>query len=57
MDKHREAGKREAQQADIPMEVRVRRAEMAYAGIIEEAEKLKPELIIMGRRGAPGSTA
>ncbi len=51
MYEHLEACKREAEQADIPAEVRVRRAEMAYAGIIEEAEKINPELIIMGRRG------
>lgn len=51
MYKHLEACKREAEEAEIPVEVRIRRAEMAYAGIIEEAEKLNPELIIMGRRG------
>lgn len=45
------ACRREAEAADIPVEVRVRRAEAAYAGIIEEAEKVNPELIIMGRRG------
>lgn len=46
-----EACKAEAEKADIPVEVRVRRCEAAYAGIVEEADRIKPELIIMGRRG------
>jgi nucleotide-binding universal stress UspA family protein len=36
---------------DIPAQARVRRSESAYLGILEEAQKLRPDLIIMGRRG------
>lgn len=43
--------KTEAERLEIPLEVRVRRAEAAYAGIVEEADKIKPDIIIMGRRG------
>jgi nucleotide-binding universal stress UspA family protein len=41
----------EADKREIPLEVRVRRAEAAYAGIVAEAEKIRPDIIIMGRRG------
>jgi len=37
--------------AEVPLETRVRRSDAAYASIVEEAEKIKPDLIIMGRRG------
>jgi nucleotide-binding universal stress UspA family protein len=40
-----------AEKLDIPIETRVRRSEAAYVGIVEEADKIKPDLIIMGRRG------
>ena len=40
-----------AEAADVPLETRVRRAEVASVGIVAEAEKIKPDLIIMGRRG------
>jgi len=43
--------KAEAEKLEIPLEVRVRRGEAAYASIVEEAEKIKPDIIIMGRRG------
>jgi hypothetical protein len=46
-----EACKAEAEKLDVPLETRVRRSEAAYVGIVEEAEKVKPDLIIMGRRG------
>jgi nucleotide-binding universal stress UspA family protein len=46
-----EALKAQAEGLDIPIETRVRRSEAAYVGIVEEAEKIKPDLIIMGRRG------
>lgn len=35
----------------VPIEIRVRRSEAAYAGIVEEALKIRPDMIIMGRRG------
>ena len=40
-----------AESLEVPIETRVRRSEAAYAGIVEEAEKIKPDIIIMGRRG------
>ena len=43
--------KAEAEKLEVPIETRVRRSEAAYVGIVEEAEKIKPDLIIMGRRG------
>jgi nucleotide-binding universal stress UspA family protein len=46
-----EACRAEAESLDIPLETRVRRCEAAYVGIVEEAEKIKPDIIIMGRRG------
>ena len=41
----------EAARLDILLETRVRRSEAAYEAIVTEAEKIKPEFIIMGRRG------
>lgn len=41
----------EADKLEIPVETRVRRCEAAYEAIVAEAERVKPELIIMGRRG------
>ncbi len=41
----------EAARLDILLETRVRRSEAAYEAIVTEAEKIEPELIIMGRRG------
>ncbi len=41
----------EAEKLDVPLETRVRRAEAAYAAIVEEAQKIQPDMIIMGRRG------
>jgi nucleotide-binding universal stress UspA family protein len=46
-----EACKAEAEKLEVPIETRVRRSEASYVGIVEEAEKVKPDLIIMGRRG------
>jgi nucleotide-binding universal stress UspA family protein len=48
---HLEACKALAEKLDVPIEIRVRRSEAAYAGIVAEAQKIQPELIIMGRRG------
>jgi nucleotide-binding universal stress UspA family protein len=48
---HLETMKDRAAEQDVLLEPRVRRCETAYQGIVEEAEKLKPDLIIMGRRG------
>jgi hypothetical protein len=41
----------EAERLDIPVETRVRRCESASQGIVDEALKVKPDLIVMGRRG------
>ncbi len=38
-------------QRGVPLEIRVRRGESAHEGIVEEALKIKPDMIIMGRRG------
>jgi nucleotide-binding universal stress UspA family protein len=38
-------------QLEVPFEIRVRRGESAHAGIVGEALKIKPDMIIMGRRG------
>jgi len=46
-----EACKAEAEKLDVPLETRVRRSEAAYVGIVEEAQKIQPDIIIMGRRG------
>ena len=41
----------EAEKLEVPIETRVRRSEAAYEGIVAEAQDIKPDLIIMGRRG------
>lgn len=46
-----EACRAEAENMDVPLETRVRRSEAAYAAIVEEAQKIQPDMIIMGRRG------
>jgi len=49
--KYLEACRAEAEKADVPLETRVRRSEAAYVAIVEEAQKIQPDMIIMGRRG------
>ncbi len=49
--KHLEACQAEAEKLGIPVETLVRRSESTYVAIIEEAEKLKPDIIVMGRHG------
>jgi nucleotide-binding universal stress UspA family protein len=49
--KHLEACKAQAEELDIPVQTLVRRSETTYEAIIEEAEKIKAELIVMGRHG------
>ncbi|MBM4288622.1 MAG: universal stress protein [Deltaproteobacteria bacterium] len=51
MRKHLESCKAMAEQLDIPVETLVRRSEHSYEAIIEEAEKIQPDMIIMGRHG------
>ena len=46
-----EACKAQADKLEVPLESRVKRSEAAYEGIVAEARELKPDLIIMGRRG------
>ncbi len=43
--------KAQAEKLDIPIETLVRRSEAASAGIVDEAQRVQPDLIIMGRRG------
>ncbi len=49
--KHLEACKARAEKLHIPVETLVRRSERPYEAIIEKAEKIKPDMIIMGRHG------
>lgn len=46
-----ESAKTLASELGVPLDTRVRRSESAYAGIVNEALKIKPDMIIMGRRG------
>jgi nucleotide-binding universal stress UspA family protein len=43
--------KAQAEKLEVPVETRVRRSEAAYVAIVEAAQGIQPELIIMGRRG------
>jgi nucleotide-binding universal stress UspA family protein len=51
-----EAWKAKAAAQGVALEVLVRTATAAYVGILEEAEALQPDLIIMGRHGMTGLT-
>jgi nucleotide-binding universal stress UspA family protein len=51
-----EAWKGRAGEQGIALEVLVRRAAGPHAGILEEVEKIHPDLIIMGRHGVTGLT-
>jgi nucleotide-binding universal stress UspA family protein len=49
--KHLDTCKSTAEKLGIPVDTLVRRSERPYEAIIEEAEKIKPDMIIMGRHG------
>ncbi len=49
--KHLESCKARAEKLGIPVETMVRRSERPYEAIIEKAEVIKPDMIIMGRHG------
>ena len=51
-----ETWKTRAGEQGVALEVLVRAAVSPYAGILEEAEALQPDLIVMGRHGATGLT-
>jgi len=51
-----ETWKAEAAREGVTLEPRVRTGSSAYDGILEEADELKPDLIIMGRHGYTGLT-
>jgi universal stress protein E len=51
-----ERQKAEAANQKITLETRTRSSSSAYEGILEEAQELKPDLIIMGRHGYSGLT-
>jgi nucleotide-binding universal stress UspA family protein len=51
-----ERQKAEAAQKGVSLEPRTRTGTSAYEGIMEEAEELQPDLIIMGRHGYTGLT-
>jgi|YNPNPStandDraft_1061719.scaffolds.fasta_scaffold02351_10 nucleotide-binding universal stress UspA family protein len=46
-----ESCRAEAERLEIPAEILVRRSETASLAIVREAQKIQPDLIIMGRRG------
>lgn len=48
--------KAEAEALGIPAEIVIRQADQAFAAIVEEAQKLEADLIIMGRHGRRGLT-
>jgi nucleotide-binding universal stress UspA family protein len=48
--------KAEAAKQGIALETRTRNSSSAYEGIMEEAQELQPDLIIMGRHGYTGLT-
>ncbi len=49
-----EAWKAEAAQQGVDLEPRIRRSTSAYEGILEEAESVSPDWIVMGRHGFTG---
>jgi nucleotide-binding universal stress UspA family protein len=49
--KHLDACQSTAEELGIPVETLVRRSERPYEAIIEAAQKIKPDMIIMGRHG------
>jgi nucleotide-binding universal stress UspA family protein len=51
-----EAWKAEAAKAGVTLTPRIRTSPSAYDGILEEAEDIRPDLIIMGRHGYTGLT-
>jgi nucleotide-binding universal stress UspA family protein len=51
---HLETWQQEAAQQGLELEVRLQTGTQAYAEILAAAEELKPDLIIMGRRGKSG---
>ncbi|MHB9073318.1 MAG: universal stress protein [Desulfobaccales bacterium] len=51
-----ERQKAEAAKQGVTLETRTRTSSSAYEGIMEEAQELKPDLIIMGRHGYTGLT-
>ncbi len=51
-----ERQKAEAAKQGVTLETRTRSSSSAYEGIMEEAQELKPDLIIMGRHGYTGLT-
>lgn len=51
---HLEGWHQEAVQRGLELDARVQRGSQAYAEILDVAEELKPDLIIMGRRGKSG---
>jgi nucleotide-binding universal stress UspA family protein len=53
---HLEGWQQEAAQQGLELEARVQTGSQAYTEILDTAEDLKPDLIIMGRRGKTGLT-
>jgi nucleotide-binding universal stress UspA family protein len=51
-----EKQKSEAAKLGVTLETRIRTSPSPHEGIMEEAQELKPDLIIMGRRGYTGLT-
>ena len=51
---HLEPWKAEAAKRGVDLEIRVRTSTADYTGILDEAEDLQPDLIVMGRHGLTG---
>lgn len=51
---HLEAIRKEAAAQNVEVQVMVRRTDQPYKAIVEEAAKMKTDMIIMGRRGRAG---
>jgi len=51
---HLEAWEQEAAQQNLTLQARLQTGTRAYAEILDAAEELQPDLIIMGRRGKSG---
>ncbi len=49
-----EATKAEAQKSGVAMETRLRRSVSVFSAILQEAEQIQPDMIVMGRYGLTG---
>jgi len=52
--RHLEAAKAQAAQAGVTLETRLNRGISVFSAILQEAEEIKPDMIVMGRHGLTG---